>query len=92
MKGRDDSGPSSEEAIASHSRKKSMKCHHCGKLGHIKRNCRLLSSEEQNSTSHRHGKERANKATASGSDGETESADALVVCHALAVSATIATG
>ena len=88
MKGRDDSGPSSEKAMASHSRKKSVKCYHCGKLGHIKRNCRLLSSEEQKSKSHRHGKERANKATTSGSDGETESADALVVCHALAASAT----
>ena len=87
---RDDSEPSSERAMTSHSRRKLVKCHHCGKLGHIKRNCRLLFSEELKSKSHHHGKERANKATTSdvySSDVDTDS-DALVVCHALAVSNT----
>ena len=88
MKGRDVFEPSGEKAMTSHSRKKSMKCHHCGKLGHIKRNCRLLSSEEQKFKSHRYCKERANKVTTSdvcSSDSETER-DAFVVCHALAAS------
>ena len=87
---RDDSELTSERAMTSHSRRKLVKCHHCGKLGHIKRNCRLLFSEEMKSKSHRHGKERANKATTSdvySSDVDTDS-DALVVCHALAASYT----
>jgi len=45
MNSRDDSELSSEIAMTSHSKRKLLKCHHCGKLEHIKQNCRLLFSE-----------------------------------------------
>ena len=76
--------------MTSNSRRKLVKCHHSGKLGPTKRNCRLLFSEDSKSKCHRHGKERANKATTSdvySSDVDIDS-DILVVCHALAASDT----
>ena len=46
LKDREDSGPSHEKAMMSRFKKKSVECYHCGKMGHIKRDCRFLSAEK----------------------------------------------
>ncbi len=55
---------------------KSVKCYHCDKMGHVKRNCCLLSSEEKKFRPNHH-KEKENKLDCS-SDSEN---DALMICH-----------
>ena len=85
LKNRDDSGITSEKAMTSHSKGKFLKCYHCGKLGHTKRNCRLLSTEEQKLRSRN---ESANKAMTSAACSSGNESDALIVCHALSAYAT----
>ena len=46
LKDREDSGPSHEKAMMSRFKKRSIEFYHCGKMGHIKRDCRFLSAEK----------------------------------------------
>ena len=96
MKERDGASTSGERAMpVNRFKKKGIKCHYCGKLGHIKRNCRILAADERKSKSgHANGrpdtKQKANKAEVRSKDYSTSSSDsdALIVGHALSASAT----
>ena len=88
LKDREDSGPSHEKAMMSRFKKRSVECYHCGKMGHIKRDCRFLSAEKQKSRFNRQGKQRANKVTVNESSSDSE-IEALMISHnMLSVSAT----
>ena len=66
-----------------------MKCYHCGKRGHIKRNCRVRITEEKTTTSGRmEPSQKANGAALRDSSVSDDDEDALVVSHALAANAT----
>lgn len=75
-----------QKAMTTHSKKKIV-CHHCGKVGHVKRNCHQFLSDEKKSKSQ--GRQRAHQVTVkdtSESDGES---DALMISHkVLSTSAT----
>lgn len=69
-----------------------LKCHHCGKLGHIKRQCRYLYSDEPKSKSRNEGKGTRQKVykAAVNPVSDSNSSDenyALVACHALSANA-----
>ena len=71
-------------------RRKVLRCHHCGKLRHIKRNCRELSGEklsekEKRSSNYKANKSSTKKQDCTGSDSESAG---LVVSHALSVSSS----
>ena len=44
-------------------KRKVLRCHHCGKLGHIKRNCRELNGENSSRKEKRESNHKANKTT-----------------------------
>ena len=80
-----------------HYKRNVVKCHYCGKPGHIKRNCRILAADERRASSgSRHKsdtklKAQANKATAQKPEDDSSSSsdcNALVVSHALSASST----
>ncbi len=92
-KDRGDGGTSREREKAMVSTpRRLLKCHHCGRVGHIKRNCWNLASEEPKTKPRNEGKgtrQKVNKAAVnqmsdSSSGGEN---DALVACHALLANA-----
>ena len=65
LKNREDAaGADSESAMFAgpRSRRKGPKCYHCGKFGHIKRNCRELARENKFDSSYQQDKEKANNA------------------------------
>ena len=69
-------------------RRKALRCHHCGKLRHIKRNCRELSGEKPKQKEKNGSNHKANMATRrmqERSSSGSESAG-LVVSHALSAS------
>lgn len=69
--------------------KPKVKCYHCGKRGHIKRNCRVRIAEEKTTTSGRtEPSQKANRAALRDSSVSDDDEDALVVSHALAANAT----
>lgn len=51
------------------------KCYHCGKIGHLKRNCRLLNGKQNQAD------DRNTSATASGDDGEVTLVNEADCCH-----------
>lgn len=88
FKERAESGAGQEEALNASLRgkKKWLRCHHCGKRGHLKRNCRKLEAEkEQKSSQQQHA---ANKSATKGDNdsSSSESEGAGVVIHALSAS------
>ena len=65
LKNREDAaGADSESAMFAgpRSRRKGPKCYHCGKFGHIKRNCRELARENKFDSSYQQDKEKAHNA------------------------------
>ena len=71
-------------------RRKVLRCHHCGKPGHIKRNCRELSGEKPKQKEKNGSNHKANMATPrmqERSSSDSESAG-LVVSHALSASSS----
>ena len=58
LKDREGSGSSHEKAMTSRFKRKSVECFHCGKPGHRKCNCHLLSVE-QKFRPNCHGKQKA---------------------------------
>jgi len=90
MKEREYSSTSREKVMtANQPKRKGLKCYHCGKLGHIKRNCRILQAAERKSKERKDMKQKANKAEVrQREDSSGSESDALVVGQALSASAT----
>ena len=67
-----------------------VKCYHCGKPGHIIRNCRVRIAEEKAANSGRtEPSQKANTAAVrDGSVSDDDEEDALIVSHALSANAT----
>ena len=90
MKDRGTSSVSSSEKAMAAKRppwKRGPKCHHCGKFGHIKRNCRDLAPNNNQKEWSR--KQKANNAEVKlGSSNNESESDALVAGCALAANAT----
>ena len=84
QQGREDSGSSHLKAMTVTRSEAEVKCYHCGKAGHIKRNCRLL---KQKRPSRNESRPKANK-TAVRKSSSDEDADALVIGHALHAAST----
>ena len=59
MKDRDGKGSGSTKAMTARFKNKNLKCYYCGKLGHIKRNCRTLATEEKRAKSNHNKKKKA---------------------------------
>ena len=89
------SGVSSEKAMAvkQQSRKKGPKCHHCGKIGHIKRDCWDLTGKKADKSQKEstYSKQKANKAEVKKHDYDSSSSDTvgLIVTHAGLAGATV---
>ena len=92
LKERAGTSASAEKAMNSRQRtkKKVLCCHHCGKLGHIKRNCRELNGENSSQKEKRGSNHKANKTTTKRQDsGSSDSEGAgLVASHALSASSS----
>ena len=88
LKDRADTTTNAEKAMNSRerSRRKVLRCHHCGKLGHIKRNCRELAKEKKDKIGTNH---RANVSSTKSeySSSDSESAG-LIANHALSASSS----
>lgn len=91
------SGINKAMAANYHHKRSVVKCHYCGKPGHIKRNCRILAADERKTNSgskyksDTKPKAQANKATARKPEDDSSSnsdCSALVVSHALSANAT----
>lgn len=90
-------GDRSDKAMtAKHLHKKGPKCHHCGKYGHIRRNCRKFAAEAKSDSSEKGNtksvKQHANAAEVRGdfsssSNSDSDSEAGLVTRHALTTSA-----
>ena len=81
QQGREDSGRSHLKAMTVTRSKAEVKCYHCGKAGHIKRNCRLLKQK-------RPFRNESRPKTAVRKSSSDEDADALVIGHALHAAST----
>ena len=92
VKGRGDDASSVKAMTAKQAFKKGPKCHHCGKYGHIRRNCRKFAQEKKSGSNEgdrtRSVKHQAN--TAETRQGDSSSSDSenvgLVARHALSAS------
>ena len=92
VKGRGDDASSEKAMTAKQAFKKGPKCHHCGKYGHIRRNCRKFAQEKKSGSNEgdrtRSVKHQAN--TAGTRQGDSSSSDSenvgLVARHALSAS------
>ena len=89
-KDRGDGGASNEKEKAMYGQqKKVLKCHNCGKVGHLKRYCWSLRTDGRKPKPGKGTKHKANKAGAgvndSNSGGDSE---ALIACHALSANST----
>ena len=84
QKERADAGGSSDKALTVERqfRRKGPQCHHCGKFGHIKRNCYDLAKAK------RSGSQKVNKAEVKRRDSSSSDSESagMLVCHALSVS------
>ena len=94
---RGSSSGTNKAMAAYHYKKNVVKCHYCGKPGHIKCNCRILAADERKAnfdSKHKCDtmrKAQANKAIAQKPEDDSSSSsdcNALIVSHALSVSAT----
>ena len=79
-KDQEDSGRSHMKAMTVTRSKMEVRCYHCNKLGHIKRNCRALKQKQPPRS--RESQPQANKASVRNQSPGDE-CDALVVSHAL---------
>ena len=88
-------GTNSEKAMTT-KHKKGPKCHHCGKYGHIRRNCRKFAAEAKSDSSEKgdtkgvkqHAKAaKVREDDSSSSDNDSDSEIGLVTRHALTTSA-----
>ena len=88
-------GTNSEKAMTL-KHKKGPKCHHCGKYGHIRRNCRKFAAETKSDSSEKgdtksvkqHAKAaKVREDDSSSSNSDSDSEIGLVTCHALTTSA-----
>ena len=88
-KERPDTSASAEKAMNSRQRPR-RKVLRCGKLGHIKRNCRELSGEKSSQKEKRGSNHKANKSTTKGQDSNSSDSESagLVVSHALSASSS----
>ena len=66
-------------------RPRSIKCHYCGKLGHIKKNCRDFKTEEGRKEKKTKAQKAAPTTTQENSDSESSG---LIASHALSVSSS----
>lgn len=89
MKDRGDEETSREKEEAMLGQRKPPKCQHCGRVGHVKRNCWNLSEGRKFKPYHqgKDAKQKANKAAVRDSSSGEDS-DTLIACHALSASAT----
>ena len=82
----------STKVMTARFKNKSLKCHYCGKIGHIKRNCFILAADEKKAKSDHKDwkgiKHKANKVAHKQEDGCSSSSefDALVTSQALTAS------
>ena len=58
--------------------RKVLRCHHCGKLGHIEQNCRELGGEKSSQKEKRGSNHKANKSTSKRQLSNGESAELVV--------------
>ena len=85
VKDREDTRPAKLKAMTAQGQKRKFTCHHCGKPGHFRRNCRKLAADNKKKGKPGKEKHKANKA-ATRKDEEYNSSsndDALVAFHAL---------
>ena len=82
QKKRADDGGSNDKAITVERRRKGPHCHHCGKFGHIKRNCYDLIRTKRSDA------QRANKAEVKQRDSSSSDSESTgsLVHHALSAS------
>ena len=65
-------------------KRKPIKCHQCGKFGHIKKNCRYSPTEIDDKRKHRDSKQKANAAGVKNTECSSDSENiGLVVQHAM---------
>ena len=74
--------------MTSRFKRKSVECFHCGKPGHLKHNCRLLSAEKQKFRPNRHGKQKANIASIVNECSSDSGSDALMVSYTVLSAST----
>ena len=74
--------------MTSRFKRKSVESFDCGKPGHLKHNCRLLSAEKQKFRPNRHGKQKANKASIVNECNSYSGSDALMVSHTVLSAST----
>ena len=92
LKDRAGTSASAEKAmnLRQRQRKKVPRCHHCGKPGHFKRNCRELSGDKQSQKEKKGGNHKTNMSTTKGQDSSSSDSEVagLVVNHALSTSSS----
>ena len=84
-KERSEVSPGTESAMTSR-RHKPMRCHHCGRLGHIKRYCKDLKAEKKGQKDEKTKSQKA--ATTAAHESSDSESNGLIAGHALSVSSS----